>query len=151
MLSGTGRYRRRRLVLRLLRPAGANGHQHGGSHFEAVSRQGGVPQYLRETFQEAKIETETRGLRSTDLMEMLKIVLASLPQVFICIDALDEFLPKDLPELLESLRDIVRESSRTHIFLTGRSHVKEAVQRCFTKAVVILISPKMGGAILGVG
>jgi len=74
---------------------------------------------------------------------MLKIVLASLPQVFICIDALDEFLPKDLPELLESLRDIVRELPRIRIFLTGRPHVKETVQRYFTKTVVIPISPKM--------
>jgi len=72
---------------------------------------------------------------------MLKIAIASLPQVFICIDALDECLPKHLPELLESLRDIVRESPKTRIFLTGRSHVREAIQRYFTKAVVIPISP----------
>jgi len=86
-----------------------------------------VPQYLRETFQEAKMETETRELRSADLMGMLKTVVASLPRVFICIDALDESLPKDLPEPLESLRDIVREFPRIRIFLTGRPHVKETV------------------------
>ena len=37
-----------------------------------------------------------------DMMKMLKMAIASLPQVFVCIDALDEFLPKCLPELLES-------------------------------------------------
>ena len=74
-------------------------------------------------------------------MGMLKIAIASLPKVFVCLDALDEFLPKHLPELLESLRDIVRESPRTRIFLTGRPHVKEAIQRYLTKAVVIPINP----------
>jgi len=72
---------------------------------------------------------------------MLKTVIASLPQVFICLDALDECLPKHVPEILELLRDILRESPRTRIFLTGRPHVKEDVQRYFPKVVVIPISP----------
>jgi len=42
------------------------------------------------------------------------------------------------------LRDIVRESPRTRIFLTGRSHVREDVQRYFSKAVVIPVSPSRG-------
>jgi hypothetical protein len=37
--------------------------------------------------------------------------------------------------------DIVRECPRTRIFLTGRPHVGEDVQRYFSKAVVIPISP----------
>jgi len=72
---------------------------------------------------------------------MLKTVIASLPQVFICLDALDECLPKRVPEVLESLRDILRESPGTRIFLTGRSHVKEDVQRYFPEVVVIPINP----------
>ena len=72
---------------------------------------------------------------------MLRTAIASLPQVFICIDALDEFLPKNLPELLGLLRDIVRESPRTRIFLTGRPHVREAIERYFSKVVAIPISP----------
>ena len=72
---------------------------------------------------------------------MLRTAIASLPKVFICLDALDECLPKCLPELLESLRDIVHESPSTRIFLTGRPHVREDIQRYFSKAVVIPISP----------
>jgi len=72
---------------------------------------------------------------------MLKIVIASIPQVFICLDALDECLPKRVPEVLEWLRDILRESPGTRLFLTGRPHVKEDVQRYFTKAAVIPINP----------
>jgi len=60
---------------------------------------------------------------------MLKTVIASLTQVFICLDALDECLPKRFPEILVSLGDILRESPGTRIFLTGRAHVREDVQR----------------------
>ena len=84
-----------------------------------------------------------RGPRLVDLtlVGMLGVVVASLPQVFLCLDALDECLPKRVPEVLKSLRDILRESPGTRIFLTGRPHVKEDVQRYFTKAAVIPINP----------
>ena len=94
-----------------------------------------IPKDLREAFREGR-----RPLLP-DMMRMLRIAIASLPRVFICIDALDEFLPRNLPELLGALRDIVRESPSARIFLTGRPHVKETVQRYFTEAVAIHISP----------
>ena len=94
-----------------------------------------IPKDIREAFQEGR-----RPLLP-DLKRMLRAAIASFPQVFICIDALDECLPKNLPELLGSLRDIVRDSPRTRIFLTGRPHVKEAIQRYFTGVTVMTISP----------
>ena len=112
-----------------------------GAILKQLVGRGGIPIYLREAFQEGKKEIGGRGLRLTDLMRMLRAAIASLPQVFICIDALDECLPKHLPKLLESLRDIVQESPTTRIFLTGRPHVAGAIQRYFTKTVVIPISP----------
>ena len=101
----------------------------------------GIPSYLREAFEEGKAEFGGRGLRLAGLMGMLRTVIASLSQVFICVDALDECLPKCLPELFKSLRDIVRDSPSTRIFLTGRPHVRGDIQKCFAKAVVIPISP----------
>ena len=112
-----------------------------GAIIKQLVGRGGIPDDLREAFQKAKKEFGGRRPRLADLMEMLKIAIASLPQIFICLDALDECLPRYLPDLLESLRDIVRESPRTRIFLTGRPHVREDVLRYFTKAVVIPISP----------
>ena len=94
-----------------------------------------IPEGIREAFKEGR-----RPL-FPDLMRILKTVIASLPQVFICIDALDEFLPKNLPELLESLRDIVREFPKTRIFLTGRPHVGEDIQRYIPEVVAIPIRP----------
>jgi len=46
----------------------------------------------------------------------------------------------DVPELLESLRDIVRESPTTRISLTGSPHIMEDIQIYFTKEVVIPVS-----------
>ena len=93
-----------------------------------------APEEIVQAFQEGR-----RPLL-VDLKRMLRAAIRSLPQVFICIDALDEFLPKDLPVLLESLRDVVRESPITRIFLTGRPPVREAIQR-YLMAVVIPVSP----------
>jgi len=102
---------------------------------------GDIPEYLREAFQVAKRNFGGRGPQLPDLMGLLKITIASLLEVFICIDALDECLPKHLPELLGSLRDIARELPKMRIFLTGRPHIMEDIQRYFSKAVVVPISP----------
>ena len=112
-----------------------------GAFLKQLVGRGVIAKDIREAFQKAKKEVGGRGPRLADLMGMLRTAIASLPRVFICIDALDECLPKCLPKLLESLRDIVRESPSTRIFLTGRPHVKEDIQRYLTRAVVIPISP----------
>ena len=114
-----------------------------GAILKQIVGRGEITEDLRKAFQKGKKEFGGRGPRLADLMGMLKTTIASLPQVFICIDALDECLPKHLPELLESLRDIARESPQTRIFLTGRPHVKEDIQRYFPKAVVMPISPNL--------
>jgi len=112
-----------------------------GAILKQLVARGGIPKDVREAFQEGKGEIGGRGLRLADQIGILRNTISLLPQVFICIDAIDECLPKGLLELLESLRDIVRESPRTRIFLTGRPHVNETVQRYFTKAIVIPINP----------
>ena len=100
---------------------------------------GDIPEYLREAFETGKRNFGGRGPQLPDLMRMLKIAIASLPQVYICIDALDQCLPKHLLGLLESLRDIVQESPNTRMFLTGRPDVTEDIRRYFSHMVVIPI------------
>jgi len=97
---------------------------------------------VREAFQKAKTEVGGRGLRLPDMVQMLRQAVATLPQVFICIDALDECLPKNLRELLVSLKDILEESPRTRIFVTGRPQVKGEITRHFTTVIIVPISPK---------
>ena len=114
-----------------------------GAILKQLVGRGDIPIDVRKAFQKAKREFGGRGPLLEDLMRMLRMAISSSPQVSICIDALDECLPKHLPKLLESLRDIVQESPRTRIFLTGRPHVRGAIQRYFTGVAVIPISPNM--------
>ena len=102
----------------------------------------GVLEDVRKAFQKAKTEVGGRGLRLLDMVQMLRQAVATLPQVFICIDALDECLPKHLLDLLVSLKDILEESPRTRIFVTGRPQVKGEMARYFTTGVTVPISPK---------
>ena len=99
-----------------------------------------IPEDIRKAFRD-----ERRPLLA-DLMRVLRTAIASLPQVFICIDALDECLPETLADLLKSLKDIIRGSPKTRIFLTGRPHVREIIQNYFSEqkneAVVVHVNPK---------
>ena len=112
-----------------------------GAILKQLVGRGDIPNDIREAFQGAKKFGGRRPLLA-DLIRMLRTTITSLQQAFICIDALDECIPKNLPGLLDSLRDIVLKSPRTRIFLTGRPHVKDDIQRYFPQAAVILISPK---------
>ena len=108
-----------------------------GAILKQLVGRGDIPGHLCETFQAAKRNFGGRGPQLLDLVGMLKITIASLPQVFICIDVMDECLPKHLPELLGSLGDIVRELPGTRIFLTGRPHITGDIRRYFAKATVM--------------
>ena len=114
-----------------------------GAILKQLVGRGDIPIYLHEAFQEGQDEISGRGPLLLDLMRMLKMAIALLPRVFVCIDALDEIPPNNLPELLVSLRAIVQESPKTRIFLTARPHVEGVLQIYFTKAFKILITPNM--------
>ena len=72
---------------------------------------------------------------------MVKRAVATLLWVFIYIDALDECFPKCLIELLGSLKNILQESPRMRIFVTGRPHVEVEIVRHFAATIVVPISP----------
>ena len=57
-----------------------------------------------------KKEFGSREPPLADLMGMLRNAIATIPRVPTYVDALEEALPKYLPELLKSLRDIGRKS-----------------------------------------
>ena len=111
-----------------------------GAILKELIGRGEIPKEIREAFREAE-NFGGRRLLLSDLRQMLGIAIGLLPKLFICMDGLDECLPKDLPELLELLGDIIREFPSTRIFLTGRPQVEKDIQRCFPKVVEIPISP----------
>jgi len=113
-----------------------------GAILKQLVVRGEVLGHAQKVFQEAKKEVGGRGLRLPDMVQMLKQAVATLPPVFICVDALDECLPKHLLELLVSLKDILQESPRTRIFFTGRPQVQAEITRHFAGSVMMPISPK---------
>ena len=96
--------------------------------------------HIREAFQKAKKKFGGQGLLLPDMVDILKKTITSLAGVFICIDALDESPPKNRRELLESLREIIRASSNTRVFLTGRPHIDDEIVKYFSKAIRIPLS-----------
>ena len=102
---------------------------------------GDMPENIRERFRK---RFSDRGLRLPDIMGMLKTTIPLLPPVYICIDAVDEATPKSRQELLESLREIVRESPSARVLFTGRSHVEEEVKKYLTNVITVPVSPTGG-------
>ena len=112
-----------------------------GAILKQLLERDGIPEPLRQIFRKEKRGFGGRAAQLVDLVEMLKTALTSLPEVFICIDGLDECLPKNRRELLESLMNIAQASPATRVFLSGRPHIRDEVKRCFAEVVMIVVIP----------
>jgi len=113
-----------------------------GAILKQLVVRGKVLKHVQKAFQKAKGEVGGRGLLLPGMVQLLKQAVATLPRVFICIDALDECFPKHLLDLLASLKDILQESPRARLFVTGRPQVRTEITRHFTGNVMVPISPK---------
>ena len=113
-----------------------------GAILKQLVTKGQVLEHVQKAFQKSKQEVGGRGLRLPDVVQMLKQAVDTLPRVFICIDVLDECLPRYLLEILVSLDEILYESPGARIFLTGRPQVAAEIRRYFTTGVIVPISPK---------
>ena len=115
-----------------------------GTILKQILERDGIPESLRGVFRAGKRGFGGRAVQLPDLVEILKATIASLPEVFICIDGLDECLQKNRRELLESLQEIVRASPTSRVFLSGRPHIRDEVRRYFTTATMIVVIPTIG-------
>ena len=112
-----------------------------GSMLKQLVRRGGIPEQIRKAFQKANREFGGRGLLLSDMIDILKTTITSLPRLFVCIDALDECTLKHRRDLLGSLREIVAASPNIRVFLTGRPHIEQEIVKCFTQLVRLPLSP----------
>jgi len=113
-----------------------------GAILKQLLVRGEVLEHVQKAYRKAKREVGGRGLRLPDMVQMLKQAVAMLPQVFICIDALDECPPKHLLGLLRSIKDILRESLKTRVFLTGRPQVEAEITGSFITGLTVPIVSK---------
>ena len=110
---------------------------------QVVSALEPIPDKVQRAFENSKGGVGSRRPLLPGVLEMLVESLSCLPRAFICIDALDEFPAKHLPALWESLQKIVGKCPNTRLFLTGRLHIHDEVQKYFPGiAEVLPISPR---------
>ena len=90
------------------------------------------------------------GGRELQLPEIVKMLgrLSSTQPSFFCLDALDECTAPDRAKVLLSLKNIIKMSPTTRVFITGRPYVGGEVRKYFSGgAVLVSISPRNGDII----
>ena len=94
--------------------------------------------------QEQKGTIGGRRPQVVDLVKMLQDIGSSRP-TFICIDALDECAGVQRLKLLDSLKEILEQSTGTRIFVTGRPHIQAEIEcRLAGRVTSVPISPTKG-------
>ena len=103
-----------------------------------------IPEEISQAFQEARNAIGGRGPQLPDIMRMLEAITLSIP-TFVCIDALDECGVPDRVKLLNSLQQILKQSPRTRIFIIGRPHIQDEIERFLAGRVTsVSVSPRKG-------
>lgn len=101
-----------------------------------------IPEEIVDTFRKQKNIIGGRRLRLPEIVKMLGS-LSSSRRTFFCLDALDECAAADRAKVLISLRDVIKMSPTTRVFMTGRSHVGGEVEKHLPGEVAVLsISPQ---------
>ena len=106
-----------------------------------------VPEVVVQDYRNQKKVIGGRGLQVAGILKMLQTITTT-KRTFICVDALDECVPEHRVVILESLGQIVQVSQNTRVFVTGRSHVQNEVERKLDGAVTfVLIEPTREGIV----
>ena len=95
---------------------------------QLVSGPGEIPETVTRDFRKEKTVIGGRGLQVSGILNMFQTIAAT-KRTFICVDALDECVPRHRRIVLESLGQILQGSRYTRIFMTGRPHVRSEVER----------------------
>jgi len=111
---------------------------------QMVSGMERVPKEISRAFQEQKRAIGGRRPQLVDLVKMLQGIASSRPK-FICIDALDECTGVQRLKLLDSLKEILEQSTGTRVFVTGRPHIQAEIEsRLAGQVASVCITPTKG-------
>ena len=107
-----------------------------------------IPEEISEAFREGRNAIGGRGPRLPDILRMLEAITFSIP-TFVCIDALDECAVPDRVKFLNSLQQILGKSPRTRIFIIGRPHIRDEIERVLDGRVTSVSISSRKGDIVG--
>ena len=100
-----------------------------------------IPAEIAQAFRDQKRVLGGRKLGLSEIVEMLQDI-GSSRCTFICIDALDECMAEYQVKLLDSLKQILHKSPNTRIFLAGRLHIRDLVEKHLAERVAaVSITP----------
>ena len=88
----------------------------------------GVPERIAKAFRDREKVIGGQRLGLPEIVGLLQDISSSRC-TFICIDALDECPPGHRVKLLDSLNQILQKSPGARIFLTGRPHIRDEVEK----------------------
>ena len=95
---------------------------------QVVRGLGEIPAKVVRAFRDQEKIIGGRNPGLGEIVEMLQDISSS-QCTFICIDALDECIPEHRGKLLDSLSQILRKSPETRVFLAGRLHIRDEVEK----------------------
>ena len=114
---------------------------------QVVGGLGEVPEEVAEAYEDQKKVIGGRAPQLPDVVRMLHTTSSEKP-TFICIDALDECVAEHRVKLLNSLNKILQKSPNTRIFVTGRPHIQDEIERRLPRRVATIhITPRRGDII----
>ena len=87
-----------------------------------------IPGKITKAFRDQKKVIGGRKLGLAEIVEMLQDISSS-QSTFIGIDALDECMAEHRAEVLDALKQILRESPSIRIFLAGRLQIRDEVEK----------------------
>ena len=113
---------------------------------QLVSGQREIPEVIVRDFRNDKMVIGGRGPQVPGILKMFQTIAATR-RTFICVDALDECVPEHRMVVLESLGQIREGSPNTHLFVTGRPHVRSEVETELGGATLIFIRATEDGVL----
>jgi len=117
-------------------------HMMGSLLKQLVCGQEEIPEEMLRAYEDQKNIIGGRGPRLSDIVKMLQTTSCK-KRTFICIDALDECLVGHRVRILDSLNQILKNSSGVRIFMTGRPYILPEIRRRLAGRIAsISISPK---------
>ena len=100
-----------------------------------------IPAKILQAFQDQGKVIGGRKLGLGEIVEMLQDISASR-RTFICIDALDECVAEYRGKLLDSLAQVLHKSPTTRVFLAGRLHIRDEVEKHLDgRVVAVSVTP----------
>jgi len=87
-----------------------------------------IPEEISWAFQERRNAIGGSGPQLVDIVKMLQLITSS-QRTFMVIDALDESAEVERFKLFDSLKQILKKSPGTRVFVTGRPHIRAEIEQ----------------------